>query len=179
MLICNLSVLLAERNLSITQVSHNTGISRTTLTSLASNHSKGIQFDTLNELCIYLNISPEEFFVHIPFDILLTKLSFKTKNNIILSYSLKHLSIESLDLLVNANYETESVYEEPGEMLIKANFHILYTEEFKRLGVIPRSFFAIWEDEIRTAFLCECFQMFPITKEKLPISISWDSKFFQ
>ena len=46
MIACNLSVLLAERNLKISQVSKATGISRTTLTSLALNNAKGIQFDT-------------------------------------------------------------------------------------------------------------------------------------
>lgn len=65
---CNLAVLLAERNLKITQVSKDTGISRTTLTSLANNHSQGIQMDTLNKLCIYLQVTPEQFFLYLPFD---------------------------------------------------------------------------------------------------------------
>ena len=55
---CNFSVLLAERNLKITTVCNDTGISRTTLTYLANNYSKGIQYDTLNTLCSYLKVSP-------------------------------------------------------------------------------------------------------------------------
>lgn len=65
---CNLAVLLAERNLKITQVANDTGISRTTITSLANNYSQGVQIDTLNKLCIYLQVSPQQFFSYIPFD---------------------------------------------------------------------------------------------------------------
>lgn len=41
MILTNLKVLLAERNLSISKVSNDTGISRTTLTALSSNNCKG------------------------------------------------------------------------------------------------------------------------------------------
>jgi len=62
MIKCNLKILLAKRNLKITKVSNDTGISRTTLTSLASNYAKGIHFDTLENLCNYLKISPNDLF---------------------------------------------------------------------------------------------------------------------
>ena len=70
MLKCNLAVLLAERNLKITKVSRDTGISRTTLTSLANNYSQGIQFETLDTLCAYLKITPADFFCYSPFKVL-------------------------------------------------------------------------------------------------------------
>lgn len=66
---CNLSVLLAERNLKITRVCKDTGISRTTLTYLANNYSKGIQYDTLNTLCTYLKIGPKDLISYVPVDI--------------------------------------------------------------------------------------------------------------
>lgn len=66
---CNLSVLLAERNLKITKVCKDTGISRTTLTYLVNNYSKGIQYDTLNTLCTYLSISPGDLISYVPVDI--------------------------------------------------------------------------------------------------------------
>ncbi|WP_291650110.1 helix-turn-helix transcriptional regulator [Clostridium sp.] len=69
MIRCNLSILLAERNLRITKVSKDTGISRTTLTSLSSNKAQGIQFDTINTLCNYLKVGPELLISHIPIDI--------------------------------------------------------------------------------------------------------------
>ncbi|MDU7066726.1 MAG: helix-turn-helix transcriptional regulator [Clostridium perfringens] len=69
MIRCNLSILLAERNLKITQVSKDTGISRTTLTSLSNNYSQGIQFDTINTLCNYLKVTPEQLITYVPIDI--------------------------------------------------------------------------------------------------------------
>lgn len=66
---CNLSVLLAERNLKITKVCKDTGISRTTLTYLVNNYSKGVQYDTLNTLCTYLQIHPGELISFVPVDI--------------------------------------------------------------------------------------------------------------
>lgn len=79
MIRCNLSVLLAERNLKITNVSRDTGISRTTLTALANNSGHGIQFETFNTLCTYLNVKPSQLFNFIPFDIECTNIEF---NNI-------------------------------------------------------------------------------------------------
>jgi len=69
MIRCNLSVLLAERNLKISRLSTMTGISRTTLTSLANNYSQGIQFDTVNTICNFLNIKPEQLISYVPVDI--------------------------------------------------------------------------------------------------------------
>ena len=69
MLKCNLGVLLAERGLKITKVAEETGISRTTITALVNNTHQGIQFDTLNKLCLYLKSSPTEFFLFYPFNI--------------------------------------------------------------------------------------------------------------
>ena len=43
MLIPNLSVLLAERRLTVSRLAQDTGISRTTLTALATRSAKGIQ----------------------------------------------------------------------------------------------------------------------------------------
>lgn len=78
---CNLTILLAERNLKITQVSKDTGISRTTLTYLANNYSKGIQYDTLNTLCTYLNITPGKLISHIPIEINKLHLFISGENN--------------------------------------------------------------------------------------------------
>lgn len=69
MIISNLEALLKERKLKISKVAADTGISRTTLTALCNNTGKGIQFDTANELCIYLNVSISDLFTLIPFDI--------------------------------------------------------------------------------------------------------------
>ena len=71
MLIPNLAVLLAERRLTISKVSRDTGISRTTLTALAGRSARGIQFDTLNALCQYLKVGPDALLAYLPFDLAL------------------------------------------------------------------------------------------------------------
>lgn len=69
MIISNLEALLKERKLKISKVSADTGISRTTLTMLCNNTGKGVQFDTANALCIYLNVNMGQLFTTLPFDI--------------------------------------------------------------------------------------------------------------
>lgn len=65
----NLAIILAENNLKITKVSFDTGISRTTLTALSQNDCKGVQFDTLNTLCRYLHVYPQDLLSYVPIDI--------------------------------------------------------------------------------------------------------------
>jgi len=65
----NLAVLLAERSLKITRVARDTAISRNTITSTAQNDGKMIQLETINKLCQYLDVNPEQFFEYLPFDI--------------------------------------------------------------------------------------------------------------
>ena len=63
----NLAVLMAERGLKIADVYNDTGISKTTLMALSENKGKGIQFETIDKLCNYLNVSPQDFFIYSPF----------------------------------------------------------------------------------------------------------------
>ena len=87
MLRCNLAIILAEKNLRITKVSNDTGISRTTLTALCNNNSQGIQFDTLNKLCNYLEVKPNELIQHIPIEI--------TVNHVIVNQT--HMFTDEID----------------------------------------------------------------------------------
>lgn len=59
----NLRVLLAERNLKMTDVIKDTGISKTAIRAIFHETSKGIQFDTLQTLCEYLNCGVEELLI--------------------------------------------------------------------------------------------------------------------
>ena len=65
----NLAVLMAERDIKMAQIARETDISRTTLNSLVDNQSQGIQLDIINKLCIYLKVTPEQFFIYVPFDV--------------------------------------------------------------------------------------------------------------
>lgn len=69
MIYCNLSGLIAEKHINISVLSKETGISRTTLTSIYYNHFKGIQIDTLNSLCKYFDVSADKLLVFSKYDI--------------------------------------------------------------------------------------------------------------
>ncbi len=59
-------VLMAECQIKISSISDDTGISRTTLTSLKYHRASRIYFKTLDILCQYLRITPGEFFEYKP-----------------------------------------------------------------------------------------------------------------
>jgi DNA-binding Xre family transcriptional regulator len=64
-IICNLNVLMSERRLSIQDVADDTKLSRTTISALVNENGKGIQFDTMDVLCKYLNVTPGELFSYV------------------------------------------------------------------------------------------------------------------
>lgn len=64
-----LATLMAERKIKATRLSSDTGIARSTISSLTNNDSKMIQFDTINTLCQYLNVTPADFFIYSPYDV--------------------------------------------------------------------------------------------------------------
>ncbi|MDB5053923.1 MAG: helix-turn-helix protein [Bacilli bacterium] len=62
MIKCNLAVLMAERKMSIQDVADKTGLSRTTISALVNENGKGIQFDTMDDLCELLKVTPGDLF---------------------------------------------------------------------------------------------------------------------
>ncbi|RHK02282.1 XRE family transcriptional regulator, partial [Enterococcus casseliflavus] len=62
-----LAVLLAERELTAAKVYEETGISRSTLSSLVNNSGDGVQYKTLDRLCNFLEIEPNDFFDYAPY----------------------------------------------------------------------------------------------------------------
>jgi putative transcriptional regulator len=54
-----------ERGLSIREVVELTGVSRNTITSLAANATKRIDYDTLEALCRGFSVSPGELLQYI------------------------------------------------------------------------------------------------------------------
>ena len=69
MLISRLPSILGANHLNISKVAKDTGISRTTLTALCYGDGKGIQFDTLNALCMYLNVTVDQIIEFLPFNL--------------------------------------------------------------------------------------------------------------
>lgn len=122
---CNLAVLLAERNLRITKVSSDTGISRTTLTNLANNYGTGIQLDTLNTLCMYLKVTPSQIFHFVPVDIKVKAASWDDDSSIEILLDIKdHSGTHSCSLGGTAQICTE------GYDIVGVNVSVsLYDEE--------------------------------------------------
>lgn len=77
----NLAVLMAERGLRITDVSKQTGITRPTLTALVNNTGTAIQFETINKLCMFLKVEPQELLSYIPIDVKIKSHTLDMKND--------------------------------------------------------------------------------------------------
>jgi DNA-binding Xre family transcriptional regulator len=65
----NLSVILAERGMKMIEVINATGINKNTISSFANNKATGIQYETLNKLCSFLDVTPGELLSYIKFKI--------------------------------------------------------------------------------------------------------------
>lgn len=68
MIINRLSILLAERNIRANRLAVETGIAQSTLTRITNNRSSQIDYDTLNKICNFFKITPNDFFDYSPFD---------------------------------------------------------------------------------------------------------------
>ena len=60
MIVCNLPVLLAERRMKVADVARETGMSKTTLHKLYNGQSTRIYFETIEKLCLLLNVEVGE-----------------------------------------------------------------------------------------------------------------------
>ena len=62
MIKCNLSRILGEKKLKISDVSRDTGINRGTLTRLYQETAERIDLEVMDQLCIYLNCEVGDLF---------------------------------------------------------------------------------------------------------------------
>lgn len=101
-----LNIILAERNLSVSDLAKRTGISRTTLTGLTKNHSAGIQYDTLNKICMNLRVQPKDMFEYLPFDIeVRNEHSSNSSDEIIFRFSITTSNkIDTFFIVANIQY---------------------------------------------------------------------------
>ena len=61
-----LAVILAEREMKLTELEEKTGISLNNLSILKTGKAKAVRFSTLNEVCKALNCQPGDLFQYIP-----------------------------------------------------------------------------------------------------------------
>ncbi|WP_342505619.1 helix-turn-helix transcriptional regulator [Sporosarcina sp. FSL K6-2383] len=154
MIRCNLSVLLAERELKISDVARITGISRTTLTALAYNHGKGIQFDTFDTLCNYLKVTPNELFIQEKFNYEFEVLDYNPSNrseqsrvNSIIEFKDQKIVSEFLVDISIGSSEKEPV--DGKEYITDIGLHAKYSDEIKTiLQDVPRAFITELEKEL-------------------------------
>lgn len=64
MIVNRFSEILGKKKIRMADVQRNTGITRPTLGNLYYDSGKGINFETLDKLCEYLQIQPGELFVY-------------------------------------------------------------------------------------------------------------------
>ncbi len=60
MIVVNLDVVMAQRKMSLNELSDKTGISTTNLSILKNNKAKAIRFSTLEEICKALDCQPKD-----------------------------------------------------------------------------------------------------------------------
>lgn len=95
----NLAVLLAERGLKIADVYEATGISKTTLMAISENSGKGIQYDTVDKLCNFLEVEPKDFFVYSPYMISFSELKYDYSYGVYVDCTLKNGEYEKIQSL--------------------------------------------------------------------------------
>ena len=111
MIKCNLAVLLAERGLKMADVINDTSLSKTAVRGLYYNQSKGIQFETLQTLCDYLNVGPEDIIKNINFEYEIIKTIIDEDNFVILFEVLFKLEDKNMIDTIQISLLKPSVYE--------------------------------------------------------------------
>ncbi len=69
MIVVNLDVVMAQRKMSLNELSEKTGISTTNLSILKNNKAKAIRFSTLEEICIALDCQPKDILEYSEIDV--------------------------------------------------------------------------------------------------------------
>jgi DNA-binding Xre family transcriptional regulator len=81
MILSNLSTILGKKKLKISDLVKSTSVTRPTLTALYYNAGKGINFDTLEVLCRYLQTTPGELLSFYDIDVESINLEYTSYSN--------------------------------------------------------------------------------------------------
>lgn len=191
MIRCNLAVLLAERGIKMAKVSKDTGISRTTLTSLTNNKCEGLQFSTLNTLCFYLKVTPAEILAYFPYDLRITHISVTDSYNVEIDMIIINQQ-NRITFTITARLEFETVTNRDGKIKgMKLYIHMVKIKntEFETSTVemifaeMPRSFLSDINSTIELAVLSNETAREMIEKEvnigNVSTIVIWNDKFFR
>lgn len=133
-----LSVLLAQRQLTIKQVVEDLHISRSAISNIMNNPSANIATETIDKLCNYLEVEPKDFFVYAPYSISLSE-DFDSKYNPYIIIAVKHSRKEQI-----YSYELFSKTNEPEEIerQREEKYDLYLTAEE---GTYPDSFLKVYK----------------------------------
>ena len=62
----NLSRILGERRIKISELAKNSGIAKNTALSLYHERAKGVTFDVMEKICATINCQPGDLFEYVP-----------------------------------------------------------------------------------------------------------------
>ena len=158
MLTNNLSTILGSRKLKITRVSSDTGIARSTLSTLMNEESKMIQFDTVNNLCTYLDIEPKDFFVYSPFDFVIdietTEISSYVANDNPFDSNSGYMGLDEYkaDIFIKVlKYQKQvETFELSATLVEPIQTNIMDTEQTVKIDIVEdaeHKFSNFWNDE--------------------------------
>lgn len=187
---CNLSVLLAERGLKITKVSKDTGISRTTLTALSSNTSQGIQFETLNTLCLYLKIHASDLISFVPVNLSVKDTEYypdaeesDTVDDLVIHLELfDGIMTHARDLWCETTIQLNDQGQSESALIYVQLFHDGKEDDKKNeltistLQQLPQAFLSDLEKEIETAALARLKTRYAFSDD-FRHSFSWHREF--
>ncbi|MGE7753225.1 helix-turn-helix domain-containing protein [Lysinibacillus fusiformis] len=151
MIKCNLAVLLAERNIKISELSKRTGISRTTLTALNQNQSKGIQFDTFDTLCSYLKISPNDLFIQetLEYDFMVIDITEWVEQSPFTVDASIQAEIKYKNVILSELIACRAIFHHSGFEYTSVSLNIIYPEHILEiLNSIPITFRTSLEEEL-------------------------------
>lgn len=105
----NLSVLLAERGITAKKMASDIGISQVSLSNISNNKTNGIQLDTLNKICNYLKVKPNDLFLYVPFDV-----EYSTDENYIDFKIIDKNKILNFSLTIDTEIKDYYTYDDDG-----------------------------------------------------------------
>lgn len=165
MIKCNLAAILAQRNIKITEVADIMKISRTTLTALVYNTGKGIQFDTMDKLCDFLDIGPGELFSYSELEISVIDGNEVSKNRHLLTMNV-NLGGESHIIEAYFDYEASSADGELLDLDIEVD---LPRKFFNKISMIPQKTI---ENELAAEFFNFIYELLDAGNYSLNITTS-------
>lgn len=148
MIRCNLAVLMAERGLNISDLSKVTGISRNALSALYHNTGKGIQFETLDALCDYLQVTPGDLLLFSPLKYSISDIS-QGIDHLKLRIEMMTKKNKSISGEIDVSYEISEYKDKQHEIPSKLTVLISYSPKiYEEIKQLPKLFSVDIEGDI-------------------------------